>query len=149
MNRLDRGRTSTVICCLFLFGLNAWVSSDLWFARYLDHLGSAEGFFLAFGQWISRHWGRLHWFPLWFDGMPFQRVYGPNLHWTVAALSRFAHISMLRSYRLVTASMYCLGPVSLFWLCWRLTRSRAYSLAVATVCSLFSPIVLFSELVRD
>jgi hypothetical protein len=135
---------STALCGFFVFALNVLVCTDLWSAGYVDHLGSVEGSFLAFSRWIAGHRGDLHWFPLWFSGMPFERVYGPNLHWTVAALSSAAHISILRSYRIVTAALYCLGPVTLFWLCRRLTGSRGYALAVSLAYSLFSPIALLS-----
>ena len=142
------GPARTVLCCLFLFGLSAALCSNLWFAGYISQLGSTEGPFVAFSLWISRHWGDLRWFPLWYGGMPFERVYGPNLHWTVAALATAAHLPVLRSYRLVTTSLYCLGPVTLFWLCYRLTHSRGYALAVGVVYSLFSPSVLLSSIVR-
>lgn len=103
---------------------------------------------MAFSQWIARHWGDLHWFPLWFSGMPVERVYGPGLHSTVAAIATLAHISVLQAYRLVTTSLYCLGPVTLFWMCYRLTRSRGYALAAGAVYSLFSPILLLSSVAR-
>jgi hypothetical protein len=146
-----RGRTLgvPVLSCLFIFALNAFVCRDLWSAGYLDHLGSVEGSFLAFSRWIAAHRGDLDWFPLWFSGMPFERVYGPNLHWTVAAVSSWTGISVLRSYRVITAALYCLGPVTLFWLCRRLTKSHGYALAVSLVYSLFSPIALLSASVRD
>jgi len=146
--KLSGSPKATVLSCLFLFGLNAWVCLQLWSADYIDQLGSTEGPFLAFSRWITRHWGDLRWFPLWFSGMPFERVYGPSLHWTVAAVATVAQVSVLRSYRLVTAALYCLGPVTLFWLCYRLTHSRGYALAVGVVYSLFSPSALLSSIVR-
>jgi hypothetical protein len=80
--------------------------------------------------------------------MPFERVYGPGLHATVAALSTVGHLSVLRSYRLVTVSLYCLGPVTLFWLCYRLIGSRGYALAAGLLYSLYSPIGLLSSIAR-
>ena len=146
--KILRGPTGTLLCCVFLVGVNAVVCSNLWNAGYIDQLGSTEGPFLALSSWIARHWGDLRWFPLWFCGMPFERVYGPGLHWTVAGISTIAHISVLHSYRIATASLYCFGPVTLFWLCYRLIGSRGYALAVGVVYSLFSPAGLLSGIVR-
>jgi hypothetical protein len=141
-------RLRTALCCLFLFGLNGVVCREFWSAGYVDQLGSVEGSFLALSHWVARHWGDLRWFPLWFSGMPMERVYGPGLPWTIAAIAGVTHLSVVQSYRLVTASLYCLGPVTLFWLYYRLTHSRGYALAVGVIYSLYSPVVLLSSLAR-
>src|SRR5579864_8581091 len=94
---LWNGPPGTILCCLLLFAVNAAVCSRLWFAGYIDQLGSTEGPFLAFSSWIAHHWSDLRWFPLWFSGMPFERVYGPGLHATVAAFSTASHLSILQS----------------------------------------------------
>ena len=146
--KLLPGTLRTALCCLLLFGLSAWVCLGLWTAGYIDELGSSEGPFLAFSLWITRHWGDLRWFPLWFSGMPFERVYGPGLHWTVAFVASASHIPVLRSYRLITTSFYCLGPVTLFWLCYRLIGSRGFALAAGAVYVLFSPAALLSTVIR-
>jgi len=150
--RLSRNRYTpgmqTACCIVLLFALNAVICAKLWFSGYLNEPGSVEGPFLAFSTWIAHHWGDLHWFPMWFMGMPFEKVYGPGLHWTVAAASRTLPISVVQSYRCITTALYCLGPVTLFWLCFRLTRSRTYGVIVGLTYSLTSPIVWLSSLTR-
>ncbi|HUK14946.1 MAG TPA: hypothetical protein VLW65_00970 [Bryobacteraceae bacterium] len=81
--------------------------------------------------------------------MPFHRVYQPGLHVSVAAVGTIFSLAPQRAHHVVTAVLYCLGPVTLFWLCDRLTGRRGYAFAVALLYSLFSPSVLLSSAVRE
>src|ERR1700733_8651645 len=133
---------------LVLFCLNAYVCSRLWTAEYIDQMGSVEGAFIAFSRYIAEHWHNLQWLPTWFCGMPVLRVYQPGLHVTVAAIATLFDVSSPRAYHFISALVYSVGPVTLFWLCHRLTGRRGYAFAVALVYSLVSPSVLLLPTLR-
>jgi len=121
----------------------------LWTAEYIDQMGSVEGAFIALSRYIAGHWNNLQWLPEWFCGMPVLRVYQPGLHVTVAAIVRLFNFSPEHAYHFMSALVYSLGPVTLFWLCDRLTERRGYAFAAALVYSLFSPSVLLSTALRQ
>jgi hypothetical protein len=133
---------------LALFCLNAYICSRLWTAEYIDQMGSVEGAFIAFSRYIAGHWNNLQWLPAWFCGMPVLRVYQPGLHVTVAAITTLFEISPQHAYHFVSALVYSLGPVTLYWLCDRLTGRRGYAFAVGLAYSLISPSVLLSSRLR-
>jgi hypothetical protein len=142
-----KARQLTAPAAALLFALNAFLISRLWFANWVDQMGSVGGAFMAISRWAMRHWSDLSWFPLWFSGMPFLRVYQPGLHVTVAAFATATGLPVQKAYNIVTAFLYCLGPVTLFWLCYRLTGRRGWAFFSALVYSVFSPSVLFSKVI--
>ena len=133
----------------FLFLLNAWICWQLWFAGFIDQMGSVDGSFIAVSRYVMSHWADLSWFPLWFCGMPFARVYQPGLHVSVAALATVFDLQPERAYHITTAFLYVLGPVTLAWLCYRLTLSQGFSLTTGLLYSLFSPSILLSTAIRN
>jgi hypothetical protein len=141
---------SLLISSLVLFGLNALICAPLFHIEYLDHMGSAEGVFIALARYMRDHAGDLYWCPLWFGGMPFPDTYPPLLHALVAIVSAGVHISPPLAYHAVTAFFYCLGPVALFWFLAKRTGNMAASIAAALLYSLFSPsAALLPELRAD
>jgi len=146
----NRGKTRLLVGSLFLFGLNALICAPLFRMEYLDHMGSAEGVFIALARYMRQHAGDLYWCPLWFGGMPFQNTYPPLLHAIVALLSAGARISPAVAYHATTAFFYCLGPVALFWFLAGHTGKLASSSWAALLYSLFSPsAALLPELRAD
>src|SRR5271157_29744 len=139
----------TAAAMTLLFAVNAAVCSRLWFADFYNQMGSAEGSFLAISRYLMLHAGDHRWFPLWFCGMPFPRVYQPGLHSAVAALAMALHLPPQRAFHMVTALAYSAGPVTLFWLCYRLTGSRGYALATGLAYSLTSPSLLLVPYLRQ
>jgi len=139
-----------LIPSLVLFGLNALICAPLFGIEYLDHMGSAEGVFIALARYMREHAGDLYWCPLWFGGMPFQNTYPPLLHALVALLSASVRISPALAYHTVTALFYCLGPVALFWFLAKHTGRAVASFSAAMLYSLFSPsAALLPELRAD
>src|SRR5579872_844356 len=104
---------------------------------------------LAIIRHILRHSGDLLWFPTWLSGTPFVQVYNPGLHATVAALAAAASLPPERAYHWFAALVYALGPVTLYWLCDRLTNSRAHAFFTGLLYSLFSPSGLLAGVIRD
>ena len=111
-------------------------------------MGSTAGSFIAISRWATEHWGDLSWYPLWFTGMPFFQIYQPGLHLTVASVATLFHLTPQHAYFLVNGIIYCLGPVTLFWLCYRATGRLGYAFATGIVYSLLSPSALLSSMVR-
>ena len=122
-----------------LFALNAAVAWRLFNVEYLSQTGTVEAVFLAYARYIRDHWPDLGWCRIWYAGIPFQNAYVPGLPLTVAALSALVHVSPASAFHLAVAFMYCLGPVTLFWLAYRLTQATSWSFCAALLYSLVSP----------
>ncbi len=143
-------RTSylTVASILILFAVNTYICQALFRARFIDQMGSTAGAFIAISRWIMAHWHDLSWYPQWFTGMPFFNIYQPGLHMVVAGVAQFFQLTPERAYFLVIALVYCLQPITLFWLCYRATNSRGCALAAGLAFSLISPSAFLAGTVR-
>lgn len=135
-------RTSTAAATAALFAINWYVVRELFSAPFIAQMGSIEATHIAIARYAAANWPDLWWFPLWYGGIPYQNTYPPLLHLTVAAVARLFACEPALAYHAVTATLYCLGPVSLFWMAYRLSGSRAYSFAAGLVYSVFSPALL-------
>jgi uncharacterized membrane protein len=111
-------------------------------------MGSIEAAFIGLARYASRHWNDLGWFPLWYGGVAYPETYPPLLHWIVGLVLWITGVSPGLAYHFVTAMTYALGPVTLFWMAWRLCNSRACALAAAFVYSLVSPTCLLVKAAR-
>ncbi len=121
------------------FALNVWICWRLFTSEYIDQMGSIEGTHIALGRWIAGNWWDLSWFPLWYGGIPWHNTYSPLHPVLVAGVSSLTGISPALAYHALTALFYALGPVTLFWLALRLTRSTAPAFLAGLVYSLVSP----------
>jgi hypothetical protein len=130
-----------------LFAINAIVCRPLFRAEYTLQWASIEGAYIGISRYIMGHgsnlnWSNLTWFPLWYDGVPFQNAYPPLLPMLVAVDAWLFRISPARAHHIVTAGFYCLGPVALFLLVYALSGRMNLSLATALVFSFTSPSAL-------
>ncbi len=153
MNRLtafESPRVRTVLCLGFLFALNVFICRNLFHAEFTQETASVDVIFMAFSRWLAEHWSDRDWFPMWVSGTPVREVYNPLLHHSVALLSRLSGWTAQHAYHFVTATTYSLGPLTLFWLCYRFTQRHGYALSTALIYSLLSPSVfLVRELRAD
>lgn len=131
-----------------LFLLNAAIAWPLFRVAYLSQTGTGESLTIAYARYARDHWPDLAWCRFWFAGMPFQNAYVPGLHLTVAALSWAAHISAAAAFHRTVAFLYCLGPVTLFWMANRLTRATSWSFYASLLYSLVSPSAFFAPEIR-
>ena len=106
------------------------------------YLDSIEGAYIGLARWILEHPFDWSWFPLWYNGIPFQDTYPPLLHFLVALAAGLSGASPALSYHAVTALLYCLGPVTLFWFACRLSGERWTSFYAALFYSVVSPAAL-------
>ena len=133
---------------LVVFAVNLFVCARLLHTRYLDQLPSIEGVFIALEKYIQVHWSTYDWFPLWYGGMPFTRVYQPALHYLTAIFSSATGIETAWAYHILIAITYSLGGVTFYLLSRTLTRDTATAFTGAMLFSLFSPSVLFVPVIR-
>ncbi|MDE3196463.1 MAG: hypothetical protein KGN84_08975, partial [Acidobacteriota bacterium] len=138
-----------------LFAINLAVSWRYFRAGYVNQLPSIEGVFIAFEQYIQRHWPTYDWFALWYGGMPFTRVYQPGLHYAAAALATLTQIPAVHAYHALTAITYSLGGAGFYYLAKALLSHegkpiapRATAFLGALLFSLFSPSTLVSRDIR-
>ena len=123
---------------LALFLLNAFLIRELFRIEYTVHMGSIEAAYISLSRYIAGTWGDLTWFPLWYGGVPFQNAYPPLLHLIVAAVADATNWSAARAHHFVTAAAYCLGPVTLYLMAFRISADRAASLLCALLYSILS-----------
>jgi hypothetical protein len=121
-----------------LFLLNVYICRELFRIEYLRHMGSIEGAFIGISRYVREHWNDLTWIPLWNAGTPYPTTYPPLLHLVVAFCSWIWGTSTAHVYHAVTALAYCLGPVALFALAFRLSGSKWAAFAAGLIYSSFS-----------
>ena len=131
-----------------IFLLNFYVCRELFSLEYSHFGGSIEGAYVSISRYAMENWRDLSWMPLWYCGIPYQNTYPPLLHWLVAAASALFRLSPALSYHAVTAFLYCLGPVAVYWLAIRFSGSRAYSFWAGLAYSLISPSAFLIQHVR-
>ena len=151
-NQLSVNKPSlrTWACVVSLFALNSILCHELFTVEYTQHMGSIEGAYISISRYALENPGGLRWFPLWYGGISYQNSYPPLLHLLVAVFAGTTGLSVALAYHAVTALMYCLGPVTLFWMGYRLSGSRATSFAASLLYSLFSPsVVLMPSVLED
>ncbi len=105
-------------------------------------MGSLDGVYIAIARFIQAHGPQPGWYPYWRCGIPFEQVYQPIFHAIVAAFSSASGFTTARGYHWVVGAVYCLGPVSLFWLTARLTSNLPTGFVAALIYSLLSPSAL-------
>ena len=125
-----------------LFFLNVWICWRLFFIEYTQHFGSVEPIFFTIAKAIRSRWPDLGWWQMWNTGMPFEYTYQPLLHYLVAATSALIGWKEARAYHFVIATLYSLGPVTLYALALRLTRRVGVSFAAGLLYTFLSPSAL-------
>jgi hypothetical protein len=139
---MRRDYTKTLGCAALLFAFNAYLTPVLFRTAYTVQMGSIEAAFIGLARYASQHWNDMGWFPLWYGGVPYADSYPPLLHWVSGLVVTLAGVSPGLAYHFVTAVFYSLGPVTLFWMAWRLSGKRACALAAGIGYSLISPTCL-------
>lgn len=136
---LQSSRARTLACLGLIFTLNVYIVHNLFNTEFTQELVSVDAAFMSFARWLADHWNDSSWLPMWVMGTPARQVYNPALHHTVAGLSLITGWTVQHAYHFVTATTYCLGPVTLFWLCYRSTKRHSFALLTALLYSLISP----------
>ena len=133
-----------------LFGVNAFLCRELFSTTYVScAMSSVEGSFISMSRYAMDNAHDLRWFPLWFGGMPWLNVYQPGLPISVALIAKSLHETPALIYHFLMALFYCLGPVTVFWMCFGITRRCLVSLFVGSIYSLFSPSAAVAIVLED
>ena len=138
----------TLACCVALFALNAYLTLPLFHTDYTRQMGSIEAAYIGLARYAAKHLGDLGWFPLWYGGIPYPDTYPPLLHWLCALVIALAGANPGLAHHFVTATVFALGPVTVFWMAWRLGARRAPAFVAALGYSLISPACLLVREVR-
>lgn len=119
-----------------LLWINLYIARDF-FTAHTAHMNSMQGFWAAIAERGSG-WFRPSWWPYWDCGIPFEAAYAPLVPAMTAAWSVLARIPATQAFGCVSGFFYCLGPLALFLVSWRLTRMPGASFLAALVYSLTS-----------
>jgi hypothetical protein len=146
-----RGFSSRVIVGLYaalVFALNAYIARFLFSVDFTQQMESIESSYMSISRWAMDHWNDRAWFPLWFGGSPFHRVYQPGLHLTVAEVARNLSWTPEHAYHFLTGLAYAIGPAALFLLCYKATGRKGYALVAGILYSLVSTTAILCPTVR-
>jgi hypothetical protein len=148
LNARLRACARTLVCGVLLFALNAYITLRLFHTDYTRHMGSIEGAYVGLARYVSQHWGDMGWFPLWYGGIPYADTYPPLLHWICGLYLSLTGVTPGLAHHFITAVFYSLGPVTLFWMAWRLCGSRACAWVAGAGYSLISLTCLLVKQMR-
>ena len=81
-------------------------------------------------------------------GCPFEKVYQPGFHFAVAGLSTVMGWTIQHAYHFLTAFNYCAAAVTLFWMCYAVSKDRMQALTASLLFSLISPTCFLAPLIR-
>ncbi len=123
-----------------LFLLNFGLNTPLFMQGDMPYRDSIEAGYASMARFVTAHPNPWGWNPTQYCGLPVQFVYVPLLPYAAALASHVTGAPPEYLYRLITASMVCLGPSTLFLFVVYFTRSRMWALAAALAYTFFSPL---------
>jgi len=133
---------TTAVVALLVF--NVAVAGRLFVTEYTIHWGSIEAAYVSLSTQILAQWPEFSWFPLWYEGIPFQNAYPPLLHFLVAGYAAATGASAALAHHAVSAAMYCGTAVAMFALARTLGASTAQGFAAGLIagCVSFSAFLI-------
>ncbi len=141
-------RWQVIFCLLILIAINAAIASKLFGLEYTGYHGSNEGTYIAMARIMAEHPGEWKWWPFWSGGMRFENTYLPLTQWLTAVVMTATGKSAGRSFHIVSAFFYVLGPVTLFSMAWIFSRRLWTSFFAALVYSCFSISTFLLPIIR-
>jgi hypothetical protein len=125
-----------------LIAVNFYICQHVLTNHVEDHWNSIHGQWISLARLVGLDWFRPRWWPYWGGGAPLEYTYAPLIPALIAAIMRVLHCGPALALNVLTAAVYCAGPVSFYILSWRLSRLAGYSFAAALTWSLTSPAAL-------
>jgi hypothetical protein len=134
-----------------IFLLNVALNAALFLPGESKYRDSIEGGYASMAVFFASHPNPFGWNPLQYGGMPAQFWYLPGIPYVSAlAINLLPFLKPEHVYRLVTVSLACLSPVTLFLFVYYFTRSRAWALVAALGFTFISPSYLvYPDIARD
>jgi hypothetical protein len=99
-------------------------------------MGLMHGFWAALAARAGNSWWSATWWPFWELGIPFEYTYPPLVPGLAAGIAALRGVSPAVGLQSVTGLVYILGPLTLFFAAWRLTRAPGFSFAASLAYSL-------------
>ena len=126
-----------------LLWVNLYIARDF-FTAHTAFMNSMHGFWIAIAKRGGSGWFLPSWWPYWDCGIPFEATYQPLIPAMTAAWAALASIPHDQAFGCVSGFFYCLGPLALFLMAWRLTRAPGAAFFAALLYSLTSTTQLVS-----
>ncbi|HUA58982.1 MAG TPA: hypothetical protein VML19_09525 [Verrucomicrobiae bacterium] len=126
-----------VLFALILGWINTYIVRDTFFG-VSAHMNSMHGFWTAIAARAGSSWFRATWWPFWEMGVPFEYTYSPLVPGLAALIGWVRRCPPGMAYQSVTGLIYILGPLTMFFAAWRLTRRPGASFAAGLLYSLTS-----------
>jgi hypothetical protein len=141
-HRIKLARHAPWLYFAALAAVNLFICRDAFTSGVCGHFASWHGAWMSLARLAGLDWIRPTWWRYWGGGEPLAFTYLPLIPFGIAAISQLLHCSRELALNLITASIYCAGPLLFYLLSWRLSHRAGYSFAAAMVWSLVSPIAL-------
>jgi hypothetical protein len=138
LERTPRGEALRALSyALILFWINLYIARDLFYGSS-HQMGSMHGFWTAIAEHAGGSWFHATWWRYWEMGIPFEYTYPPLVPGLAAAIAALRGVSAAVGFQSVTGLAYILGPLTLFFSAWRLTRAPGACFTAALVYSVTS-----------
>jgi hypothetical protein len=132
--RVREGLAASAAAVILLW-LNVYICREMFYAP-TTQMNSMQGTWIGLAKNAAASWFHATWWPFWDLGGPFEYTYAPLVPALTAAWSAVARLSHNVAFHNVMGLFFCLAPLTLFLMAWRLTRAVWYSFIAALVYSL-------------
>lgn len=117
------------LLAILVAAFNFFLIQGWFFGDGPANLGSIEVSYVSMAKFLVTNRPHLSWAPFWYFGFPFHLFYTPLLPVLVAVLKNIFGVSFWQAYRIISGLGFVLGPVSLFFLVWYLSKNKIAALA--------------------
>jgi hypothetical protein len=138
-----------VVLPLLIFLANFLIVRKLFVVEFTPYLFSTEGLFTTIARAVATYPFDLQWWPLWECGVPFQNSYQPMLPVAAGLYSHLTGVSPALSIHQCGAALFCIGPVFLYLMAWKMTGRPGTSFLASLAYSAISPYAWISTTIRQ
>lgn len=128
---------------LLILGFNLYLVWDWLWGDGPANLGSIEVSYVSMAKFLINNRPHLSWAPFWYLGFPFHLFYTPILPVLVAVIKSVTQASFWQAYRWISGAGLVLGPVSLFFMVWYLSKNKIAALISGILYSIMPNIFYF------
>lgn len=129
---------------LALAALSIYLCREVFLREHTGYMNSMHGFWMAISRLAGAHWLVPAWWPYWDGGMPFEHTYAPLVPAATRCIAGLSGASISRAFHALAGFIYCLGPLTMFIMAWRLSAAPGYGFAAAVAYSLTAPAQLLA-----
>jgi hypothetical protein len=124
-----------------LLWLNLYWCREVFFLDHFDQMQSIRGFWEALARLGHFSWTP-QWWPYSYNGTPFEYAYSPGVPALIAIICKVTGWSAGRAFGVIAGSVFCIGPIALFWMAKEFTQRIGWSFVAALAYSLLTPSLL-------